>query len=86
MCETCGCGDPEIVPIEVQARILSDEPTTLESLGREMGVSKERVRQLEARALEAISLAKAATALPEAQRFARAMTGCAAARLARRVR
>ena len=24
MCETCGCGDPEIVPIEVQARILSD--------------------------------------------------------------
>ena len=24
MCETCGCGDPEIVPIEVQSRILSD--------------------------------------------------------------
>jgi len=24
MCETCGCGDPEIVPIEVQDRILSD--------------------------------------------------------------
>ncbi|MBW2405291.1 MAG: hydrogenase nickel incorporation protein HypB [Deltaproteobacteria bacterium] len=24
MCETCGCGDPEIVPIEVQQRILSD--------------------------------------------------------------
>ncbi len=24
MCETCGCGDPEIVPIEVQERILSD--------------------------------------------------------------
>ncbi len=24
MCETCGCGDPEIVPVEVQARILSD--------------------------------------------------------------
>jgi RNA polymerase sigma-32 factor len=34
----------------VQARILSDEPKTLESLGREMGVSKERVRQLEVRA------------------------------------
>ena len=24
MCETCGCGDSEIVPIEVQERILSD--------------------------------------------------------------
>ena len=24
MCETCGCGDPEIVPLEVQERILSD--------------------------------------------------------------
>ncbi|MGB8329387.1 MAG: hydrogenase nickel incorporation protein HypB [Polyangiales bacterium] len=23
MCETCGCGDPEVVPIEVQQRILS---------------------------------------------------------------
>lgn len=34
----------------VEARILSDEPVTLESLGREMGVSKERVRQLEVRA------------------------------------
>lgn len=34
----------------VEARILSDEPETLESLGREMGVSKERVRQLEVRA------------------------------------
>lgn len=34
----------------VEARILSDEPCTLEALGREMGVSKERVRQLEVRA------------------------------------
>jgi len=24
MCDTCGCGDPDVVPIEVQARILSD--------------------------------------------------------------
>jgi len=24
MCETCGCGDPEIVPVEVQERIRSD--------------------------------------------------------------
>ncbi len=36
----------------VEARILADEPRTLESLGREMGVSKERVRQLEVRARE----------------------------------
>lgn len=31
------------------ARFLSDEPCTLEALGREFGVSKERVRQLEVR-------------------------------------
>ena len=34
----------------VEARILSEEPCTLLALGREMGVSKERVRQLEVRA------------------------------------
>jgi len=34
----------------VEERIMSDEPRTLEDLGREMGVSKERVRQLEVRA------------------------------------
>ena len=34
----------------VKARMLADTPTTLEALGREMGVSKERVRQLEVRA------------------------------------
>lgn len=34
----------------VEARILADEPCTLEALGEEMGVSKERVRQLEVRA------------------------------------
>lgn len=33
----------------VNARFLSDEPSTLEALGRELGVSKERVRQLEVR-------------------------------------
>ncbi len=33
----------------VRARFLSDEPCTLEALGRELGVSKERVRQLEVR-------------------------------------
>lgn len=35
----------------VAARHLSDEPATLSDLGAEMGISKERVRQLEERAL-----------------------------------
>jgi RNA polymerase sigma-32 factor len=34
----------------IEARILCEEPRTLESLGKEMGVSKERIRQLEVRA------------------------------------
>jgi RNA polymerase sigma-32 factor len=34
----------------VEERLLTDEPRTLEQLGREMGVSKERIRQLEERA------------------------------------
>jgi len=34
----------------VEARILSEEPCTLQALGQEMGVSKERVRQIEVRA------------------------------------
>lgn len=34
----------------LEERVLSDEPRTLEDLGRELGVSKERVRQLEERA------------------------------------
>ena len=33
----------------VHARMLSDDPCTLEELGKELGVSKERVRQLEVR-------------------------------------
>ena len=33
-------------------RILSDEPDTLQELGKEFGVSRERVRQLEARLVE----------------------------------
>ncbi|MDQ3035078.1 MAG: sigma-70 family RNA polymerase sigma factor [Myxococcota bacterium] len=44
----------------VEARMLSDEPLTLEQLGREMGVSKERVRQLEERARARLRTALAA--------------------------
>jgi RNA polymerase sigma-32 factor len=36
----------------VKARRLSDEATTLEDLGELLGISKERVRQIETRALE----------------------------------
>jgi RNA polymerase sigma-32 factor len=32
-----------------QERVLADEPKTLAELGEELGVSRERVRQLEAR-------------------------------------
>jgi RNA polymerase sigma-32 factor len=33
----------------VHARFMSEDPCTLEALGKELGVSKERVRQLEVR-------------------------------------
>jgi hypothetical protein len=36
------------------ARNLADEPATLEALAREYGVSRERVRQIEARSFEKI--------------------------------
>ena len=41
----------------VEARRLRDESATLESLGQELGVSKERVRQIETRALEKLRAA-----------------------------
>jgi RNA polymerase sigma-32 factor len=44
----------------IEARIMSDEPITLESLGQEMGVSKERVRQLEERACSRLRTALSA--------------------------
>ena len=44
----------------VAARMLADDPCTLEMLGHEMGVSKERVRQLEARAKKKLKVSLAA--------------------------
>jgi RNA polymerase sigma-32 factor len=40
----------------VLARLMSDEPLTLEALGNELGVSKERVRQLEERVRRKLEL------------------------------
>ena len=50
----------ELTPREqriIRQRRLSEEGTTLEALGRELGVSKERVRQLEHRALSKLKTA-----------------------------
>jgi RNA polymerase sigma-32 factor len=41
----------------VQKRKLKDEPDTLEAVGAQLGISKERVRQLEARAMNKLKLA-----------------------------
>ena len=38
--------------IIVRARSLQDDPTTLDSLGEQLGISRERVRQIETRAIE----------------------------------
>lgn len=45
---------PERSRIIIERRILSDEPDTLEALGTEFGISKERIRQIEAVALEVL--------------------------------
>ena len=45
----------------VRARMMSEEPQTLEQLGKQMGVSRERVRQLECRARAKIKDALAHT-------------------------
>lgn len=41
----------------IEERRLSDEGATLESLGETLGISKERVRQIEARAMEKLKVA-----------------------------
>ncbi|CCV04848.1 RNA polymerase sigma-32 factor [Mesorhizobium metallidurans STM 2683] len=41
----------------IEERRLSDEGATLESLGEALGISKERVRQIEARAMEKLKIA-----------------------------
>jgi RNA polymerase sigma-32 factor len=47
---------PERDQAIIRARHLSEERRTLDDLGRELGISKERVRQLEHRAIEALRL------------------------------
>jgi RNA polymerase sigma-32 factor len=49
----------------IEARQLVDEPATLETLSAEFGVSRERVRQIEARALEKLGKAVRSASLTE---------------------
>lgn len=54
---------PEREALIVRERLLADDPITLEALGQRLGISKERVRQLEDRARARLR-AQLATALP----------------------
>jgi len=54
------------------ARKLAEDPRTLESLGQELGLSKERVRQLEAAALKKMRRHLVENVGPEAAELARA--------------
>jgi len=56
---------PERERAIVSARHLSEDPTTLSDLGADMGISKERVRQLEERALVRLTAIVRATSLVE---------------------
>jgi RNA polymerase sigma-32 factor len=51
----------------LKARRLEDDQATLESLGEKLGISKERVRQIETRALEKLKAALIAKHGPNAQ-------------------
>jgi len=53
----------------IQARKLDDETRTLESLGQELGISKERVRQLEVQALTKLRKSLEKQAGPLARNF-----------------
>ena len=55
----------------IRRRKLDDEPSTLETLGGELGLSKERVRQLEAQALKKMKARMVATHGAQAEDLAR---------------
>lgn len=57
----------------IRRRKLEDEPSTLETLGGELGLSKERVRQLEAQALKKMKARLVATHGAQAEDLARAI-------------
>jgi RNA polymerase sigma-32 factor len=58
---------PERERIILTKRRLKDDPVTLEKLGKEFGISRERVRQLEVRAFEKVQQAVTAVVAEEPQ-------------------